>query len=193
LAPGLPVIGEDQFPALTGAKVGAKEQAGHGVRVNVAFETHPGATLNIEDGPVPLIAGSGHRLADSALRQAPEVSAVKPAQPREFTGDPVRVDPATGDAPHIGCLAGDNRRPGKVPEIRVRCRIQDVLPPGPRKHPGDVERRPLERGQHSLDTSPKSGRTVFGPVHLFHTASVHMRQVTSPAVPGSRDITVVAP
>ena len=149
----LPAMGNDQFAARATIMVGAEEQAGERVGINVALETHPRPPQHVQDGSVSLVMRRGDRAANGALGKFAEPGTVQPAKPRKVAGQLAGVHPAPGDVPHVGRLAGDDGRAGKVPEISTSHRIPDVLPPARWEHPGHVECRPLKRGQHRVGTS----------------------------------------
>jgi len=61
-------VGDRHFPARAEVVIRAKEQTGQRIRINVAFEAHPGTALNVEDGTVAFVTRRGHWAAGNILR-----------------------------------------------------------------------------------------------------------------------------
>ena len=130
-----PVVRENEFAAGSGRVVGAEEQTGQRVGVDVALESHRGAALDVQDDAVPVVAGRRDRLVAGHLPgQVEEEAPVEPVQPGEVVPEVTGVKPTARNAAYVRCLAGQRRRARELPELRFgRGDGRDLLLPSFRR------------------------------------------------------------
>ena len=141
---GFGIMPEDELAAPARLVVGAEEEAGHWIRVNVAFETHGGSALNVQDDAIPVIACWYHPFRACSPGQLEKPGSVAPVKPRQAHPHLVGVNPAARDMRHILCFTRQDRRARKLPEISRGSNYADVRLPISGKPAGQVECRPAE-------------------------------------------------
>ena len=123
-------MGKDQFAARATIMVGAEEQAGERVGINVALETHPRPPQHVQDGSVSLIMRRGDRAANGALGKFAEPGTVQP-QPRKVAASwPACTRPrvmcrTSAASREMTGVRGKSRKSAPATASRMSCRQRD--------------------------------------------------------------------
>ena len=120
---------EDEFAARAGQVIGAEEQASQRVRVNVAFEAHPGSALYVQHEAISIIKGRHDAFRASFPGQLEEAASVEPVEPGQAVAHLVSVNPAARYSHHMICFTGQDGRARELAKIGLgRSRVDFVLP-----------------------------------------------------------------
>lgn len=120
---------EDELAARAGQVIGAKEQAGQRVRVNVAFEAHAGSALDVQHEAIPIVKGRHYAFRACFSGQLEEAASVAPVEPGQAEPHLVSVNPAARDAHHMICFAGQDGGTGVLAKIGLGRSRVDIVPP----------------------------------------------------------------
>jgi hypothetical protein len=88
------IMGDSHFAA-AGRVVRTKEDAAHGVGVDVGLEAHGRAALNVEDDAVPRISSRHDSLRPGIIREFEKGAVVEALQPGDPATNLMGVHPAT--------------------------------------------------------------------------------------------------
>jgi hypothetical protein len=153
------VMREDQFAPGAGAVIGAEKQPGQRIGVDVAFEPHRRAALDIEDDAVPVVIGRHDGLGPYLLGQVEKQVPVVLVQPGQVSLEVTGMQPAARDMVHVRGLTGQDRRARVVPELGFGGGSSDFLPPVIGQQAGHVECGPMESRRHQARPVDGSGST----------------------------------
>ncbi len=152
------VVREGQFAA--GQMIGAKEQPGQRVGVDVALEPHRCVSLHIEHDAVTVVACRHDGLRASLGSEFEELAPIRLVQPGHPPPHLIGMDAAAPDVQYVSCLARQDWRAGKLSKIGLLRRHADVLLPAGRKVAVEVERGPVESRRHEPHLLFNSTRAV---------------------------------
>jgi len=119
--------------------IGAEEKASQRIRVHVAFETHCGSLLHIQDHAVPVVASRRDTFCTGFLSQLKEVPAIKPVEPGQVIADLLSVYPATRNGCYLPRFTRQDRRARELPEISAVAGFTDMAMPAVGKSIGYVK------------------------------------------------------
>lgn len=141
------VMRDDQFTA--GLMVGAEQQPGQRIGVDMALEPHGWPALHVEHDAVPVVSCGDDRLGADLVGQLEKLALIGLVQPGQQQPHLVGVHPAARDMPHVFGFPGQHRSTGKLAEIGACGDRADFCLPAIRERGVEVERRPVESQRHS--------------------------------------------
>jgi len=153
------VMREDQFAPGSGTVIGAEKQPGQRIGVDVTFEPHRRAALNIEDDAVPVVVGRHDGLGAYLPGQVEKEVPVVLVQPGQASPEVTGMQSAAWDMVHGRGLTGQDRRARVVPELRFGGGSSDFLLPVSGKQAGHIECCPMESRRHQARPVDGSGST----------------------------------
>ena len=144
----VPVMREDELAARSGPMIGTEEQPSQRIGVDVAFKSHRGAALNVQDDPVPVVEGRRDRFRAYCPGQVEEIVPVELVQPRQGPPKIAGVYPSARDVLYVRRLTRQDRCAREVPEISSGGGRYDLLLPICGELAGQVECGPTESWRH---------------------------------------------
>ena len=121
------IVRDYQFPAHR--VIGAEEQAGQRVGVDVTLEPHGRAVLYVEYDPIAVVASRHHALRASLAGQFKKRAVVELIQPGEASAHLIGVDATAMDVPDGRSLSRKGRRGRELAEISIGGDRADFLLP----------------------------------------------------------------
>jgi hypothetical protein len=118
---------EDKFSAHR--VIGAEEQAGKRVGVDVTLEPHGWPALYVEYDTIAVVVSRHHALRASLAREFKKRAVVELVQPGEASTYLIGVDATAVDVPYGRSLSRKGRRGRELAEIGIAGDHADFLPP----------------------------------------------------------------
>jgi hypothetical protein len=136
------VVRENELAAA--GVIRAEEHACQRIGVDVAFEAHRRAALNVEDDAVAVVFGRRDRLVARCGGHVEKVLAIGPVEPGQPLAHLSGVYPAAGDPLDLDRLPRQDRGARELTEIGVGGYLSNVLLPVCGEKFVQVERGPAE-------------------------------------------------